>query len=142
MNVSVKDVKGALLIVRSSLCMAMCGADCGHHGLTQQRRRRPSRCMIFFVTRARELIERVATGSFRAMMLLELVNDGPVTILLDSRKLFDLLCAFAEPISSPRRGCPSRVHAKAQTNPEDTVKKVTNTLNTAYALISFSCGLQ
>jgi len=31
---------------------------------------------------------RVATGKFRAMMHVELVNDGPVTILLDSRKRF------------------------------------------------------
>jgi D-Tyr-tRNAtyr deacylase len=30
----------------------------------------------------------VATGSFRKMMLIELINDGPVTIMLDSRKLF------------------------------------------------------
>ncbi|MGC4001356.1 MAG: D-aminoacyl-tRNA deacylase [Anaeromyxobacter sp.] len=30
----------------------------------------------------------VATGVFRADMKVELVNDGPVTILLDSRKLF------------------------------------------------------
>ena len=30
----------------------------------------------------------VATGTFRAMMDVELVNDGPVTILLDSRKAF------------------------------------------------------
>jgi D-tyrosyl-tRNA(Tyr) deacylase len=30
----------------------------------------------------------VATGSFRSMMKVELVNDGPVTILLDSRKAF------------------------------------------------------
>jgi D-tyrosyl-tRNA(Tyr) deacylase len=30
----------------------------------------------------------VATGVFRAMMEVELVNDGPVTILLDSKKLF------------------------------------------------------
>jgi D-tyrosyl-tRNA(Tyr) deacylase len=34
------------------------------------------------------MLERVETGSFRAMMKLELVNDGPVTILLDSRKQF------------------------------------------------------
>src|SRR6266851_6448167 len=40
----------------------------------------------FFVAQARQLIELVATGSFRAMMQVELVNDGPVTILLDSRK--------------------------------------------------------
>ena len=31
---------------------------------------------------------RVETGSFRSMMEVELVNDGPVTLLLDSRKLF------------------------------------------------------
>ena len=30
----------------------------------------------------------VATGVFRAMMKVELVNDGPVTFLLDSRKSF------------------------------------------------------
>jgi D-tyrosyl-tRNA(Tyr) deacylase len=42
-----------------------------------------------FVTglRAAGVVE-VATGVFRADMQLELVNDGPVTILLDSRKLF------------------------------------------------------
>ncbi len=30
----------------------------------------------------------VATGTFRAHMEVELVNDGPVTILLDSKRLF------------------------------------------------------
>jgi len=30
----------------------------------------------------------VATGKFRATMQVELVNDGPVTMLLDSRKRF------------------------------------------------------
>jgi D-tyrosyl-tRNA(Tyr) deacylase len=30
----------------------------------------------------------VATGEFQAMMQVELVNDGPVTILIDSRKHF------------------------------------------------------
>jgi D-aminoacyl-tRNA deacylase len=41
-----------------------------------------------FVEGARKRVVRVATGSFRSMMQVELVNDGPVTILLDSRKLF------------------------------------------------------
>ena len=31
---------------------------------------------------------RVATGVFQAMMQVESVNDGPVTLLLDSRKAF------------------------------------------------------
>jgi len=42
----------------------------------------------FFVRQTRAVVSGVASGSFRAMMQVELVNDGPVTILLDSRKLF------------------------------------------------------
>jgi D-tyrosyl-tRNA(Tyr) deacylase len=38
--------------------------------------------------RLREKGLAVATGVFRAHMDVELVNDGPVTILLDSRRLF------------------------------------------------------
>lgn len=40
-----------------------------------------------FVARARDLLgaEHVRTGVFRAMMQIELVNDGPVTILLESK---------------------------------------------------------
>ena len=41
-----------------------------------------------FVKHLRSLGVPVETGVFRAHMELELVNDGPVTILLDSRKLF------------------------------------------------------
>ena len=41
-----------------------------------------------FVAEARRSVARVETGSFRRMMEVELVGDGPVTILLDSRKLF------------------------------------------------------
>jgi len=42
----------------------------------------------YFVESSRKLIVRVETGSFRKMMQVELINDGPVTILLDSRKAF------------------------------------------------------
>ena len=42
----------------------------------------------YFVQKCRELVARVETGSFRKMMHVELVNDGPVTLILDSRKLF------------------------------------------------------
>lgn len=41
-----------------------------------------------FVASVKKHIGRVATGSFRRMMQVELANDGPVTILLDSRKAF------------------------------------------------------
>jgi len=42
----------------------------------------------YFVERVRSYGVKVETGVFQAMMRVSLVNDGPVTILLDSRKLF------------------------------------------------------
>jgi D-tyrosyl-tRNA(Tyr) deacylase len=42
----------------------------------------------FFVERIRATGLRCETGRFQEMMRVELVNEGPVTILLDSRKMF------------------------------------------------------
>ena len=44
-----------------------------------------------FVDRLRAAGLRVATGRFRAHMLVEIHNDGPVTIMLDSREKFPAL---------------------------------------------------
>jgi len=41
-----------------------------------------------FVRELRATQLPVATGEFQAMMQVELVNDGPVTILIDSKKAF------------------------------------------------------
>jgi D-tyrosyl-tRNA(Tyr) deacylase len=42
----------------------------------------------YFVDRLRASGVRVETGVFQAMMKVRLTNNGPVTILLDSRKMF------------------------------------------------------
>ena len=42
----------------------------------------------YFVNRVRALGVRCETGVFQAMMQVELVNCGPVTILIDSKKQF------------------------------------------------------
>ena len=88
MNRSLKDVDGGLLIVSQFTLYG-----------DVRRGLRPSwsdaaapevaePLYDYFVESSRKLHGRVETGSFRKMMLVELVNDGPVTILLDSRKLF------------------------------------------------------
>ena len=41
-----------------------------------------------FVSKIREVGIRCESGRFQAMMQVELVNDGPVTILLDSKRVF------------------------------------------------------
>ena len=45
-------------------------------------------CYEDFVRQLRAAHAPVATGEFQAMMQVELVNDGPVTVLVDSRKEF------------------------------------------------------
>lgn len=88
MNRSVEDVQGALLLVSQFTLM----------GDVRHGRRPafddaafPADARVWYdhlVTRLRASGLPVATGEFQAHMSLELVNDGPVTLLLDSRRLF------------------------------------------------------
>ncbi len=86
-NVSLADVQGDVMVVSQFTLYANC-----------KRGNRPSfteagapdeanRLYEYFVDLARRDIEHVATGSFGAMMQVELVNDGPFTIWLDTDTL-------------------------------------------------------
>ncbi len=86
MNLGVVDIRGAVLVVSQFTLAA-----------STRRGRRPSFASAAEPELAQRLYERfvaalrdhgliVATGTFRAMMEVELVNDGPVTVLLDPRE--------------------------------------------------------
>jgi len=47
-----------------------------------------NRLYLYFVEQLRKRDILVATGVFQASMKVQYINEGPVTILLDSRKLF------------------------------------------------------
>ena len=88
MNVSVKDIEGSLLIVSQFTLygdvrrgLRPSWSDAAAPEIAEP-------LYDYFVESSRKLLGRVETGSFRKMMQVELVNDGPVTILLDSRKNF------------------------------------------------------
>jgi len=88
MNLALADVSGSLLVVSQFTLLGDC-----------RKGRRPSYTDAAppelaealyeqFVAVAKELGAPVATGKFRTHMQVTLVNDGPVTLLLDSRKSF------------------------------------------------------
>lgn len=88
LNLSIKDVGGELLLIPNFTLYG-----------DARKGRRPSYAKaappeaaesIFnrFVEKARENSIKVETGVFRTHMKVNLVNDGPVTILLDSERVF------------------------------------------------------
>jgi D-aminoacyl-tRNA deacylase len=85
MNLALGDVGGALLVVSQFTLAGNCAKG-----------RRPSfddaappaeanRLYEYFVGTARKMGVTVETGTFQAMMQVSLVNDGPVTFILESR---------------------------------------------------------
>jgi D-aminoacyl-tRNA deacylase len=88
MNLSVSDTRGALLVVSQFTLYG-----------DVRRGKRPSfddaappqlaqELYEYFVEKVRAAGVRCETGRFQEMMQVELVNEGPVTILLDSGKAF------------------------------------------------------
>ncbi len=88
MNLSILDVQGEVLVISQFTLYGDC-----------RKGRRPSfdeaappdvaeGLYRLFVEKIKKSGINVQTGRFRAIMDIHLVNSGPVTILLDSRKLF------------------------------------------------------
>jgi len=88
MNVSVKDINGGLLVVSQFTLYGDVRRGLRPSWIDAAAPEVAEPLYDFFLRQVRTIISDVAAGSFRAMMQVELINDGPVTILIDSRKLF------------------------------------------------------
>jgi len=88
MNLSVLDCAGEVLVVSQFTLLADCrkGRRPGFSAAAKPERAEP--LCEYFVDQLRQQGLKVDTGQFRTDMKVDLVNDGPVTILLDSRKNF------------------------------------------------------
>jgi D-tyrosyl-tRNA(Tyr) deacylase len=88
MNRSVVDIGGAVLAVSQFTLFGDVRRGKRPSFDAAARPERAQTLYEYFVTRIRALGLQCETGRFQAMMEVELINQGPVTILLDSRKLF------------------------------------------------------
>ena len=88
MNRSLIDVAGGVLAISQFTLMGDARKGRRPAFIAAAEPRRANELYEHFVHQVGERGVRVATGVFQASMQVSLVNDGPVTLLLDSRKLF------------------------------------------------------
>lgn len=88
MNRSVREAHGSVLVVSQFTLLADCRTGQRPSFTEAAEPAEAERLYLRFVEHVRAAGLKTETGTFRAMMAVELVNDGPVTFLLDSRKAF------------------------------------------------------
>jgi D-aminoacyl-tRNA deacylase len=88
MSLSVQDSGGAVLVVSQFTLYGDVRRGKRPSFDSAARPEEAKRLYEYFVSKVRAAGLRCETGQFQAMMEVELVNSGPVTIMLDSEKVF------------------------------------------------------
>ena len=86
-NLSLADVGGGLLLVSQFTLYANCKRGNRPSFIEAGKPDMANEMYEYIIEKCRELVEEVQTGEFGADMKVQLLNDGPFTILLDSDQL-------------------------------------------------------
>lgn len=84
MNLSIKDIEGELLIVSQFTLYANCKKGNRPSFIEAAKPEHAKQLYEYFINECRKENLNVQTGEFGADMQIELINDGPVTILLEN----------------------------------------------------------
>jgi D-tyrosyl-tRNA(Tyr) deacylase len=88
MNLSLIDICGEMLVVSQFTLLGDCRRG-RRPSFTEAEK--PDRARLLFdsfVRMSRDIIGHVTQGEFQTTMSVELVNSGPVTMIIDSKRLF------------------------------------------------------
>ena len=88
MNLSLKDVNGEMLVVSQFTLMGDCRKGRPQGLWTAGRPDEANSCYEQFVSTCEAMDIHVQTGQFQQHMVVNIANDGPVTLLIDSKKNF------------------------------------------------------
>jgi D-tyrosyl-tRNA(Tyr) deacylase len=88
MNRSLLDINGSMMVISQFTLLGDCIKGRRPSFVKAEEPARAKKLYEYFIKEAKEKVKFLATGKFQEMMEIELVNNGPVTILLDSRKSF------------------------------------------------------
>jgi len=88
MNLSIKDINGEIMIVSQFTLYGDARKGNRPNFMKSAKQEKAEEMYNEFINKIKEETEIVATGKFGANMQIELVNSGPVTIQLDSSKLY------------------------------------------------------
>lgn len=88
LNRSLLDIGGEMLIVSQFTLFADCRKGRRPSFTAAAEPEEAKKLYQYFIERVKQKGINVATGEFQAVMEVSLINNGPVTILIDSKKVF------------------------------------------------------